>query len=58
MNRIVLPMETYPGFRLVPDSDVVPPEPTPENLARPMLGKAKAKRSRCDQRCFLDLGEN
>jgi hypothetical protein len=39
------------GFRLagqvlalVPDPDAVPPEPTPANLARPMLAKHKGKR--------------
>jgi transcriptional regulator with XRE-family HTH domain len=34
----------YLGLRLVPDPDAVPPEPTPVNLARPMLTKRKAKR--------------
>jgi hypothetical protein len=28
----------------VPDPDAVPPEPTPENLARPTLAKTRAKR--------------
>jgi transcriptional regulator with XRE-family HTH domain len=36
----------YLGLRLVPDPDAVPPEPTPENLARPTLAKRKAKRTR------------
>jgi transcriptional regulator with XRE-family HTH domain len=36
----------YLGLRLVLDSDAVPPEPTPENLARPMLTKRKAKAKR------------
>jgi hypothetical protein len=30
--------------RLVLDPDAVPPEPTPENLARPMLAKQKSMR--------------
>jgi transcriptional regulator with XRE-family HTH domain len=34
----------YLGLRLVPDPDARPPQPTPENLARPMLAKHKAKR--------------
>ncbi len=34
----------YLGLRLVPDPDAVPPEPTPENLARPMLVKQTKKR--------------
>lgn len=37
-------LAAYLGLRLVPDPDAVPPEPTPENLARPMLAKKKAKR--------------
>jgi hypothetical protein len=32
------------GLRLVPDPDAVPPSPTPENLARPMLAKRKGQR--------------
>jgi len=32
------------GLHLVPDPDATPPEPTPENLARPMLARRKAKR--------------
>jgi transcriptional regulator with XRE-family HTH domain len=34
----------YLGLRLVADPDAKPPEPTPENLARPMLPKRKVKR--------------
>jgi transcriptional regulator with XRE-family HTH domain len=34
----------YLGLRLTPDPDAVPPEPTPENLARPTLAKRRAKR--------------
>jgi transcriptional regulator with XRE-family HTH domain len=37
-------LAAYLGLRLVPDPDAKPPEPTPENLARPMLAKHKAKR--------------
>jgi len=33
----------YLGFRLVRNPDAKPPEPTPENRARPMLAKRKAK---------------
>jgi transcriptional regulator with XRE-family HTH domain len=33
----------YLGLRLVPDPDAKPPQPTPDNLARPMLVKRKAK---------------
>jgi hypothetical protein len=36
----------YLGLRLVPAPDAVPPEPTPKNLARPMLTKRKARRIR------------
>ncbi len=36
----------YLGLRLVPDPDAKPPQPTPENLARPMLAKRKANRKR------------
>jgi hypothetical protein len=39
-------LAAYLGLRLTPDPDAVPPEPTPENLARPMLAKPKAKRTR------------
>ncbi len=37
-------LAAYLGLRLTPDPDAVPPEPTPENLARPTLAKIKAKR--------------
>jgi transcriptional regulator with XRE-family HTH domain len=37
-------LAAFLGLRLVPDPDAVPPEPTPENLARPMLAKRKTKR--------------
>ena len=32
------------GLRLAPDPDAKPPEPTPDNLARPMLAKRTKKR--------------
>jgi hypothetical protein len=41
-------LAAYLGLRLTPDPDALPPEPTPENLARPMLAAAKA-RSRRDR---------
>lgn len=34
------------GLHLVPDADAVPPEPTPEKRARPMLAKRKTKPTR------------
>lgn len=37
-------LAAYLGLRLMPDPDAVPPEPTPENLARPMLAKTRTKR--------------
>ena len=37
-------LAAYLGLRLVPDPDAVPPEPTPENLARPTLAKRKRQR--------------
>jgi transcriptional regulator with XRE-family HTH domain len=37
-------LAAYLGLRLVPDPKAVPPEPTPENLARPTLTKTRAKR--------------
>ncbi len=37
-------LAAYLGLRLTPDPDAVPPEPTPENLARPMLAKRTRKR--------------
>jgi transcriptional regulator with XRE-family HTH domain len=39
-------LAAYLGLRLVPDPDAAPPEPTPENRARPMLAKRKAKATR------------
>jgi len=36
-------LAAYLGLHLVPDPEAVPPEPTPESLARPMLAKRKAK---------------
>ena len=39
-------LAAYLGLRLLPDPDAVPPEPTPENLARPMLMKPTGKRKR------------
>jgi len=36
----------YLGLQLVPDLDAIPPEPTPENLARPMLTTRRVKRAR------------
>jgi hypothetical protein len=39
-------LAAYLGLHLVPDPDAAPPEPTPANLARPMLAKRKAKRTR------------
>ena len=36
-------LAAFLGLQLVPDPEAVPPEPTPANLARPMLAK-KAKR--------------
>ncbi len=36
-------LAAYLGFRLAPDPDAKPPEPTPENLARPTLAKYRAK---------------
>ena len=37
-------LAAFLGLRLVPDPDAVPPTPTPENLARPMLAKKKTKK--------------
>ena len=37
-------LAAYLGLRLVSDPDAKPPEPTPENLARPTLTKRKTKR--------------
>jgi transcriptional regulator with XRE-family HTH domain len=39
-------LAAYLGLHLVPDPDAKPPEPTPANLARPMLTKRKAKRKK------------
>jgi transcriptional regulator with XRE-family HTH domain len=39
-------LASYLGLRLVADPDAKPPEPTPENLARPTLAKTRAKPSR------------
>ncbi len=35
-------LASYFGLRLVADPDAKPPEPTPDNLARPTLAKRKA----------------
>jgi transcriptional regulator with XRE-family HTH domain len=37
-------LAAYLGLRLVADPDAKPPEPTPENLARPMLAKQQKRR--------------
>lgn len=37
-------LAAYLGLRLVSDPNAKPPEPTPENLARPMLAKRTRKR--------------
>jgi hypothetical protein len=37
-------LAAYLGLRLMPDPDARPPEPTPENLARPTLAKRKTRR--------------
>jgi len=37
-------LAAYLGLQLTPDPDAKPPEPTPENLARPMLAKRRVKR--------------
>jgi hypothetical protein len=37
-------LAAYLGLRLVPDPDAKLPEPTPANLARPMLAKRKRNR--------------
>lgn len=46
---------TYLGLRLMPDPDAKPLEPTPENLARPMLTKRTAGR-RCRPRTANKAG--
>ncbi len=35
-------LAAYLGLRMTVDPDAVPPEPTPENLARPMLVNTRA----------------
>jgi transcriptional regulator with XRE-family HTH domain len=37
-------LAAYLGLYLATNPDVAPPEPTPENLARPMLAKRKRNR--------------
>ena len=37
-------LAAYLGLQLTPDPDAKPPEPTPENLARPTLAKRTRKR--------------
>ena len=37
-------LAAYLGLQLTPDPDAMPPEPTPENRARPMLAKRTRKR--------------
>jgi transcriptional regulator with XRE-family HTH domain len=37
-------LAAYLGLRLVTDPDAKPPEPTPENLARPKLAKPTKRR--------------
>jgi len=37
-------LAAYLGLRLTPDPDAKPPQPTPENLARPMLAKRRTQR--------------
>jgi transcriptional regulator with XRE-family HTH domain len=37
-------LAAYLGLRLVTDPDAKPPEPTPENLARPKLARPTKKR--------------
>jgi transcriptional regulator with XRE-family HTH domain len=41
-------LAAYLGLRLVPDPDAVPPEPTPENLARPMLAKRRTRKRKAN----------
>jgi hypothetical protein len=36
-------LAAYLGLRLTPDLDAMPPEPTPENLARPALMRRTRK---------------
>jgi hypothetical protein len=37
-------LAAFLGLHLTPDPDAVPPEPTPDNLARPMLAKRRTRR--------------
>jgi transcriptional regulator with XRE-family HTH domain len=37
-------LAAFLGLQLVPDPEAVPPEPTPENRARPMLARKTRKR--------------
>jgi transcriptional regulator with XRE-family HTH domain len=39
-------LAAYLGLQLTSDPDAAPPEPTPANLARPMLTKRKVKATR------------
>jgi len=39
-------LAAYLGLRLVSDPDAKPPEPTPENLARPMLATKRRRRAK------------
>jgi hypothetical protein len=39
-------LAAYFGLMLVADPQAVPPEPTPANLARPMLTKRRPKQTR------------
>ena len=36
-------LAAYLGLKLVPDPDAEPPQPTPENLARPTLARRKTR---------------
>lgn len=42
-------LAAYLGLRLTPDPDAKPPEPTPENLARPMLAKRRTKKRKVNR---------
>jgi len=39
-------LAAYLGLHLVPDPNAAPPEPTPENLARPMLAKRRTRKQK------------
>ncbi len=39
-------LAAYLGLRLVPDPGAKPPEPTPENLARPMLATKRRRKAK------------